>query len=271
MTARFRLQRRRAPEAAAPSASRRRRIPPPPRKAGRGRARPAGRSTSRPAGPNGGTAVPTRPRQRRAAPGGNTGERRRKTRIWSAIWRIGVIFSGAGLWVAAPAHLHRLAPPRGVEARSERGDARQRQPVVNLQAALLVLEHARRLEHRKMSRHCRPPGADRLDQLADAAFAPGQPLDDLQARRMPERLEDGGTLPVTPVLRRVHDESISLLGVIGKEIFLGRADSGVIRSRAIVGAPSRSPGPAGRTQSGSRPAAGPSASAGPAAPATSRP
>ena len=46
-----------------------------------------------------------------------------------------------------------------------------------------------------MTRHGGPAGADGLDQVAHAALAATQRLDDLQPRGMTEGLEYGGALP----------------------------------------------------------------------------
>ena len=84
----------------------------------------------------------------------------------------------------------KLLPLPGLQALQHGRYTRTGQPVVDRLAAPLVDDHARVFQDRQVSADGRELIANSLDELAHAMFAVGKLLDNPQARRVPERLEE---------------------------------------------------------------------------------
>jgi hypothetical protein len=97
-------------------------------------------------------------------------------------------------FLAATANLYSSSIFRGIKAFDKRVHTRQREPVEYLQSTLLVFKYACRLQHSQMAGDSGPARANHVHKLANATFAIGQRLDDLQPRWMAEGLEDSGAL-----------------------------------------------------------------------------
>ena len=84
----------------------------------------------------------------------------------------------------------KLLPLPGLQALQHGCHARTGQPVVDRLPPPLVDDHTRGLQDGKVSADGRELIANSLDELAHAMFAVGKLLDNPQARRVSERLEE---------------------------------------------------------------------------------
>jgi len=80
----------------------------------------------------------------------------------------------------------------------KRSHTRKRQPVVNLQPALFILKYTRRFQNRKMPGNRGPAALGNVHQFTNATLPSSQRLHNSQPRRMPQCLEDRGTLLALP-------------------------------------------------------------------------